>query len=391
MNSRPLSGQKDKGYEKEKQKKEGIMQTIERIPDGTACKVHHTGNRTSLPLRNRKEKKDCGAQRCRNHFLSTVFSSIIPGFLIKDYDGEPFNVLTDENYEFLLGSYRKYAELMGVKAQHIPGRNIGESIDRLVYDMETLLKDNAGVNLEQKGQQLFFNLWKCHQWGEYTLYYFPVKFVEELNPELKRIAISFINGMANANGIATILDGDETDMVLDWLETEEWDEPETETRNRLATVRSYRKGKIRRLLERVERTSYYKNLPAAMRKYSPKDKWETTLLELMTEGVQFLFPEKPIMHYNYDPYFEEEPDYWPMGLDRQIRITYDIHDIVMESIEEQYNSESQETYDLIPVTTMEISPDTDSLFKMEDDYPERFFRWADKFINHISNKEDGKE
>lgn len=261
---------------------------------------------------------------------------------------------------------------MGVKAQHIPGRNIGESIDRLVYDMETLLKDNAGVNLEQKGQQLFFNLWKYHQWGEYTLYYFPVKFVEELNPELKRIAISFINGMANANGIATILDGDETDMVLDWLETEEWDEPETETRNRLATVRSYRKGKIRRLLERVERTSYYKNLPAAMRKYSPKDKWETTLLELMTEGVQFLFPEKPIMHYNYDPYFEEEPDYWPMGLDRQIRITYDIHDIVMESIEEQYNSESQETYDLIPVTTMEISPDTDSLFKMEDDYPERF-------------------
>ena len=98
------------------------------------------------------------------------------------------------------------------------------------------------------------------------------------------------------------------------------------------------------------------------------------------------------MHYCYDPYFDEEPDYWPMGLDRQIRITYDIHDIVTESLEEQYNSDRQETYDLIPVTTMEISPETDSLFKMDDDYPERFFRWADRFINHISkNKEDGKE
>lgn len=105
------------------------MQTIERIPDGTACKVHHTRNRTSLPLRNRKEKKDCGAQRCRNHFLSTAFSNIVPGFLIKDYDGEPFNILTDENYGFLLASYRKYAELMGVKAHHVPGRNIGESIN----------------------------------------------------------------------------------------------------------------------------------------------------------------------------------------------------------------------------------------------------------------------
>lgn len=234
-------------------------------------------------------------------------------------------------------------------------------------------------------------LTKYHQWGEYTLYYFPVKFVEALNPVLKRISISFICDMANANGIATILDGEETDMVLDWLETAEWDEPETDTRNRLATIRSYRKGKVRRLLKRVEKTSYYKNLPAAIRKYSPKDKWETTLLELMTEGVQFLFPEKPIMHYCYDPYFEEEPDYWPMGLDRQIRIAYDIYDIVTESLENQYNSERQETYDLIPVTTMKISPETDSLFRMEDDYPERFFRWADKFINHISNKEDGKE
>ena len=368
------------------------MQTLERIPDGTTCKVHHTRNRASLPLRNGKGKKDCGAQRCRNRFLSTVFSGIVPGFLIKDHAGEPFNILTDENYRFLLGSYRKYAELMGAKAQHVPGRSIGESINQLVYDMETLLKDNVGVNIEQNGQRLYFNLWKYHQWGEYTLYYFPVKFVEELNPALRRIAISFISGMAKANGIATVLDGDETETVLDWIETEDRNEPEDDVRRRNALVRSYRSGKISRLLRQVEKTSYYKDLPAAMRKYSPRDKWEAALLELMSEGLQFLHPEKPIMHYCYDPYFEEVPDYRPMGLDRQIRITYDIHDIVTESLEDQYNSDRQETYDLIPVTTMEISPETDSLFKMDDDYPERFFRWADRFINHISkNKEDGEE
>ena len=368
------------------------MQTLKRISDGAACKVHHTRNRTSLPLRNRKTEKDCGAQRCRNRFLNTVFSSCVPGFLVKDYEGKPFNILTEDNYEYLLGSYLRYAELTGVKARHVPGRNIGESIDQLVYDMETLLKDDVGVNIEQQGQRLYFNLWKCHEWGEYTLYYFPVKFVEGLNPVLRRIAISFINGMANANGIATILDGDDTEMVLDWIETDDRDEPEDDTRRRNAIVSSYRNGKIRRLLQRVESTSYYKNLPAAIRRYSPQDGWEAVLLELMEEGLQFLFPEKPIMRYCYDPFFEEDPDYRPMDLDRQIRIAYDIHDIVTESLEEQYNSERMETYDLIPVTTMALSPETDSLFKMEDDYPERFFKWSDKFINHISNnKEDGKK
>ena len=367
------------------------MQATKRIPDGTARKVHHTRNRTDLPLRNRKKKKDCGAQRCRNRFLSTVFSSSVPGFLIRDYGEEPFNVLTEDNYEYLLGSYRKYAELMGVEAWHVPGRDVGESIDQLVYDMGALLKDDVGVNIEQNGSRLYFNLWKYHQWGEYTLYYFPVKFMEELNPVLRRIAISFINGMANANGITTVLDDDEFEMVLEWIEMDERDEPPCDSRRRNALIRSYKSGKIRKLLKRVESTSYYKDLPAALRRYSPQDKWEAALLELMTEGLQFLRPEKPIMHYNYDPYFEEEPDYRPMGLDKQIRIVYDIYDMVTEHLEEQYNSERQETYDLIPVSTMAMSPETGSLFKMEDDYPERFFKWSDKFLKHISTKNDGKE
>lgn len=47
-----------------------------------------------------------------------------------------------------------------------------------------------------------------------------------------------------------------------------------------------------------------------------------------------------------------------------------------------YNSHSRETYDIIPVTTLALSPETGELFRM-DDYPERFFKWADKFINII--------
>ena len=62
---------------------------------------------------------------------------------------------------------------------------------------------------------------------------------------------------------------------------------------------------------------------------------------------------------------------------------YDARNIVTEYFVDYYNSYSSETYDIIPVTTCDLSPDTEELFRM-DDYPERFFRWADEFITLIS-------
>ena len=49
----------------------------------------------------------------------------------------------------------------------------------------------------------------------------------------------------------------------------------------------------------------------------------------------------------------------------------------------EMNACSRETYDITPVTTCDLSPDTEELFRM-DDYPERFFRWADEFITLTS-------
>lgn len=57
-------------------------------------------------------------------------------------------------------------------------------------------------------------------------------------------------------------------------------------------------------------------------------------------------------------------------------------DLVTDYLVNCYNSHSRETYDIIPVTTLALSPETGELFRM-DDYPERFFKWADKFINII--------
>ena len=359
------------------------MCTIGRTPAGTVGKAHHRADRTGNPVRGEQGRTDCGSKRGRNSFLNTALTPIAQGNLVVDtYDGNGINVITRENYEFLRDSYFNYALLLKKEAIHTPGNSIGESIARLYDEMDELVGDGMNVNIEQKNGRLYFNLWKCHNWGELTLYYFPVKFVESLNPALRRISITFIHNLMRANGISTILGEDDTDYVLMLLQEDDPQEDEDETGKRFKLVRSYGKGKIGRLLKRVENKSYYKDLPKALEKYAPQNDFERSIVEVMKKGLPFLNPEHGIMQYGYDAFYEEEPEYQPMRLEQQIRVVYDTNDIVSEYLVDYYNSSRQETYDIIPITTCALSPETDHLFIM-DDYPERFFKWADEFINIV--------
>ena len=63
-------------------------------------------------------------------------------------------------------------------------------------------------------------------------------------------------------------------------------------------------------------------------------------------------------------------------------LAYSNNDALTENMECYFNSDYRETYAITPVTSMYLTPETDRLFRM-DDYPERFFRWADEFINII--------
>ena len=157
---------------------------------------------------------------------------------------------------------------------------------------------------------------------------------------------------------------------------------DAEKKKRLRLLHSYENGRIKRLLQRVERKCYYKNLPKALDTYEPQNGFEQPLVDAMKRGLPFLTPARGIMQYAYDAYYSENPDFHPMYLQQQIRVVYDINDIVSEYLVDYYNSNSRETYDITPVTTCDLSSDTGELFRM-DDYPERFFKWADKFINII--------
>lgn len=359
------------------------MCTIGRTAGGTAGKAHYRTDRAQYPVWNGQERKDNGAKRCRSSFLNTTFlPRPLPSLFVEDTGGNRYNLITQENYEFLRDSYFRYACLLGKEAVHTPGRTFGEGIAKLHEEMEVLVGEELNVNIEEQNGRLLFRLWKTHCWGVLTLYYFPVKFVEDLNPELRRISITFIHQLMKANGIQTVLDEDDTDYVLTWISEGIPDETAEERRNHLKLLHSYENGRIQALLRRVENRCYYKNLPKALDRYEPQNDYERSLVSAMKEGLDFLSPEHGIMQYSYDPFYEEEPECLPMYLWQQIRVVYDSNDMVTDYLVDYYNSYSRETYDIIPATTLALSPETEKLFYM-DDYPERFLQWADKFINII--------
>ena len=359
------------------------MCTIGRTPVGTTGKAHHQSDRAECTAWHGQERTDCGSKRGRNSFLTTSFVPLaLSNLMIEEYDGRKYNLITRENYEFLRDSFFRYALLLEKEAVHTPGNSIGEGIANLYDEMYGLVGDGINVNIEQEDGRLYFNLWKYHSWGKLTLYYFPVKFVESLNPTLRRISITFIHNLMRANGISTILDEDDTDYVFMWLKEDDSQEEVEVTEKRLKLVRSYEDGRIGRLLKRVESTSYYKDLPKALEKYIPQNDFERSIVGLMKKGLPFLAPERGIMRYGYDTFYEEEPEFRPMLLEQQIRVVYDCDDMVSEYLVDYYNSNSRETYDIIPATTCALSPGTDRPFTM-DDYPERFFKWAEEFINIV--------
>lgn len=111
---------------------------------------------------------------------------------------------------------------------------------------------------------------------------------------------------------------------------------------------------------------------------------EKALLKLIKEGLAYISDDSPsIMQYAYDWSYEESPDFEPVGLDIQIMLTWSPTDAMAEEMETYINSDYHESYAITPVTTLLLTPDTDTPFSMND-FPERFSKWLDSF-NLVAN------
>lgn len=356
------------------------MQTARTEQGGNIGSHAHLASRTAA-LRHESETahySPCGG--C-NAFLKKPVPAIAPQ-CVTDTDGN-INLVTRENYEYLRDSYFRYAYLLNIVPRHDPGRSYGEGIANL-YDEMRRLVDNVDVNIEAADGKLQFALWNPNEWGEHTLYWFPVEFIERLRPRFRRLVITFLHELMKHQRFSPITEWDEMEWIYEWLGQNIGEMPDECARREMQDMMaSYKVGKIHRRLQRVERRRYYKNLPRAFKKHVPADAVEQSLLKLMTEGLQFIGKDKPsVMDFAYDPHFEESPDFYPIRLDQQINLVYTIDDMFIEEMIAYLNDTIQESYEIVPTTVLYLTPETECLFT-PNDYSTRFFFWADRFITFI--------
>lgn len=205
-----------------------------------------------------------------------------------------------------------------------------------------------------------------------------------LLPQLQRMTIAFLHLLVRSNGIATMNGTDLAEYALDWIEMNT-DDPACEERDEMRSVcNSYREGEAIAALRKIETTdATYTDLEAEIAEYAPANDVEQQLIEIIRKGCEFVRDGSPsIMQYAYDPHYEEVPEFAPIRLDQLIMIVYDNLDTVSEYMLDILNGSATESYEITPCTVLEISPATERPFAM-DDYPERFFGWADEFISFI--------
>ena len=93
------------------------------------------------------------------------------------------------------------------------------------------------------------------------------------------------------------------------------------------TSDSYQSGKRAKALKRMSGKPFCNSLEEAARNYRTKKGKEQKLLELIREGMALITPESPnLTDYLYDWAYEEERDFYPVGMESQVMLGYSTRD-----------------------------------------------------------------
>lgn len=337
------------------------------------------------------KKKTASSARKRNGFLTGRLLPVTSDYYAECPEkGTDINVATREAFDYLYCSAANYAALLGVDLPFPRKKRSSHprlDIVRLYGVMENLLPEH--VNQELVDGRLTFCLYRFHKWPDYELLWLPLEFTEQLGPPVRRVVLEFIRRFIRHHRMDDLKGTYYYDMTEDYMErcTDDPDEYTPDDRRRITRLMaSYDDGKIARLLKRMRGRAFCTGLEDGLESCRPQTDGERKLLELVREGMTLMGKGVPcIMDYQYDWIYEKEPDFMPAPLESQILLAYSTNDEIVRDMMSTFSVDMQESYNLTPVSTMLLTPETDRIFSM-DNFPERFADWFNRFVHHATHK-----
>jgi len=346
--------------------------------------INYRTNRKRTAAGNRPQETGPGPERFSNDFLKEPISHIAPKKIVRNQFHEGYNYLTRANYLYLLRCVENYAQLLGKEFRHNPGDSNGAGIMNLYGELQVLVGDQIQINVHVNDKRLIFVLWDLYPWGEYNVYWLPVKFVENLPLPLQRLTISFLHQFRKSMKIGTVNSSDSFDFILEWqFETIDDYEDPNDRKAYGKYLKSYQKGSIHKLMEQIENKNYHRDLRKSLDRYKSASDYERELIGIMKEGLPFMGENVPnIFQYEYDFYWDEDSDDSPVSMDQQIMFIYDADDHVIDGFSSYVDDCYNNYYAIRPCATLALAPDTKETFGMEP-FPKEFFDYMDKLNDFI--------
>lgn len=350
---------------------------------GTA---YHKGGGKPKLAHGRQETAGAVAAPVGNDFLKKKFVPLGPKRVVRNnWDGESFNCVTKSNYLYLKKCAVNYAKLLGKDLEldpfEMPGSGIAD-----VYEKLSDLTDGIHLNIDvdRSTHELEFMLWSPYEWGDYSLYFLPVRFLEGLRPGMRKIATAFLNRLGRKNGMLTTNQCSDVDMLLEHLEMCLDELPSEERALEQEFISSYEKdGSVYELMSGLTADIGNYSISRALAGCKPKDEDEKKLVELMREGLRFTGDgHTSVMSLLYDHCREDEGDDSPIYADRMIRFVYE-HDRLTEMLVEVLNDEMNcGAYVVYPCASLRLTPRTDKPFEMDPNIKE-FYKYMDKLLDFL--------
>jgi len=326
---------------------------------------------------NKRSKTDeAGGGRPKNDFLKKVFRPL---------PATRFNPLFNVgNYDCLMASAKNYAGLLG---SHFDYRSSKRDFLELFRYLENLLPEGQHLLLTEETGKLSFKIFFGYDFLDNEVFFIPIILLNWTEGQFRDILLTFFRHLQQSLHLPRKEDLYDYEVIVNCY-FEEWYEynEDEEVRDFL---NAYSKGYIDDTFSLI----YQKpNRPIVVleemiKRYTPKNKKEKSLIATIKHGINILRMNKNIFNFVCRPEkdesdFDSTDDECIIEADRLIRFVYSGDDYVTDSYLESLNTEIGEyPSEYFPRNSLILTPLTDHL--LEVNYVECFFSWLTEFINKL--------